>query len=120
MRFAAIALFAAVLSALSGCASMTREQIAYESAYQALHVVDTIQTLKIRKHSLVYETNPILGKHPSDAEVISYMAAESVAHFFITSALSRSKAPRWLNSSWHYLSIGWNGRNVVVNYRNGL
>ena len=46
----------------------------------ALFVVDTLQTLSIRKNSGYEETNPILGKNPSDFKVISYFIGTFVAH----------------------------------------
>lgn len=112
---------ACVLAALmTGCASLPREQMTYEVTYQALHVVDTIQTLRIRKTPGTFETNLILGKRPTDAEVIAYMAAEAVAHAYITKAMADRGAPMWLQRAWHYASVTWNGRLVIYNHRRGL
>lgn len=107
-----------VLAALmTGCASLPREQRTYEATYQALHVVDTIQTLRIRKTPGTYETNPLLGKHPTDTEVIAYMAAEAVAHAYITKTLADSNAPMWLQRAWHFTSVSWNGWLVISNQK---
>lgn len=110
----------ACLAATTGCASLPREQLAYEVAYQTLHAVDTAQTLNIRHTAGHVETNPILGKRPKDAEVIAYMAAESAAHLLVSTALVDRGAPMWLQRLWHYVSIGYNGRIVISNARQGL
>jgi hypothetical protein len=109
---------------LTGCATLSRETIAYEATYQALHVIDTVQTLNIKSHRngrlIGYESNPILGKSPSDGEIFTYMAAEAATHAMITFALDRAEAPMWLQRSWHIGSMAWNGRQVYLNYRMGL
>jgi hypothetical protein len=109
---------------LAGCQTLSRETIAYEATYQALHVIDTVQTLNIKNHRngrlIGYESNPVLGKSPSDSDILTYMVAEAATHAMITFALDRAEAPLWLQRSWHIGSIGWNGRLVVMNYKMGL
>lgn len=47
-------------------------------AIGAAYVVDYRQTLDIKNHPGMYETNPILGKHPSDVKIKNYFIASSV------------------------------------------
>ena len=109
-----------LLILLSGCASLRPEQRNTEIAYQALHIVDTLQTLDIKNHNDVVESNHILGYRPTDAKIISYMAAESVLHFAITTQLASHGAPLWLQRTWGMASIGLTARVVAVNFRLGL
>jgi hypothetical protein len=105
---------------LTGCASLPREQMIYEASYQALHVIDTAQTLRIRHKVQFHESNPILGRYPSDAEVLGVMAAEAIAHAYVTKLLADRNAPMWAQRTWHHLSIAWNGRLVLRNNLRGL
>lgn len=108
----------ALAAILCGCASMPKEQRTYEIAYQALHAIDTAQTLKINNVA-GRETNPILGRHPKDYEVIAYMAAEAAIHARISKAMADHDAPMWMQRSWHYVSLIWNGHLVIRNERRG-
>jgi hypothetical protein len=106
-------------SAICGCSTIPGEQMSYEIGYQALHAVDTMQTLDFKKRGWI-ENNPLLGRHPSDSEIIAYMAAESVSHMLITKTLAERHAPMWLQRMWHYLSISWNGALVIGNAHHSL
>jgi hypothetical protein len=117
VRLKLVSLAAAVLC---GCASLSREQLILEGSYQALHVADTIQTLNIKKDNGYWERNPILGRHPSDTEVIAYMAGEAIAHALISKTLADRNAPDWLQRLWHYSSVSWNGALVISNHKRGL
>ena len=44
-------------------------------SFVAANVVDTLQTLDIVRHPVYYETNPIMGNHPSDGVVLLTKAA---------------------------------------------
>ncbi len=105
---------------LVGCSTLPMEQVAYEATYQALHVIDTAQTLNIRNVRGGYEKNPLLGRHPSDADIIAYMAGESVAHYLITKFMADRGAPAWLQRAWHIGSVTWSARTVHINYKIGL
>jgi hypothetical protein len=103
-----------VLSTLTGCVSLPPA----EYAYQALHLVDAAQTFDIKNHAGYHEENKLLGKHPTDSEIAAYMAAEAVVHGWISVQLE--SAPKWVRYTWHSLSIGWEGKEVIHNSQIGL
>lgn len=47
-------------------------------AIGAAYVIDYRQTLDIKNHAGMYETNPLLGKHPSDVKVRNYFIASGL------------------------------------------
>lgn len=47
-------------------------------AIAATYVVDYKQTLDIKNHPGMYETNPILGRNPSDVKVRNYFIASGL------------------------------------------
>lgn len=51
--------------------------------------VDMLQTLDIKRHPGHFETNPILGRHPSDPAVIGYFAACGAATYLAWRELPR-------------------------------
>jgi hypothetical protein len=46
----------------------------FQEVYTVVTLVDMFTTLDIKNNSNVYETNPVLGPHPSDIKVISIFA----------------------------------------------
>jgi hypothetical protein len=79
----------AACALLSGCASMGPAEI----GWQTLHAVDTYQTMQIAQHPGCYReadplTRPLIGEHPSEAEVAAVMVAYSIGHFYVS---------RWLD-----------------------
>ena len=48
---------------------------------------DMAQTLDIKRHPGIYEANKILGKHPSDAKIVTYFATVGVLHYELVKAL---------------------------------
>ncbi len=58
-----------------------------EGFYQAAALGDMLTTLDIQHHPYDQESNPILGKHPSDSKVIGYFVLTSLGHFLITQGL---------------------------------
>jgi len=54
-------------------------------------LVDMAQTLDIKNHEGLYETNPILGKHPSDKKVVSYFLTCILGHLLIADSLGNKK-----------------------------
>lgn len=90
-----------------------------EAAYQGLALVDMGTTLDIRKHPGFSETNPILGRHPSDGKVIGYFAACGISHAVITHSLVNAG---WTKTAaaWEAASIGMELNFVDHNYTIGL
>lgn len=46
-----------------------------------LHSADMLQTLDIKNHRNVSESNYILGKNPSDKSVITYFTATAIGYY---------------------------------------
>lgn len=100
----------------SAFAPWSRQDIALESTYVAIHILDWGTTLDIADNpSKYYEYNPILGRHPSREKVNLFFAAGIPLHLGITYALPK----RW-RPYWQYFSIGMNGICVINNFSIGL
>jgi hypothetical protein len=98
---------------------LTRAQVAAETAFVALMYIDYRQTLDIRDfckrrfpgvgtvnadgsvtdgttvYCSVHETNPGLGKHPSEARIRNYFAGVTIAHIAIAKTLPTEYRPFW-------------------------
>jgi len=72
--------------------------------FNVLQGIDMLQTLEIANNDAYYETNPILGKHPSEAEVVTYFIARGLVHYQATRMI-----PQRYRNFFH-------GYNVVYNY----
>ena len=76
-----------------------------QALYATLHFMDWSQTLKIARNPDHYrEINPILGEHPSEGHVNSYMAMSLVAHTGISFLLPKP---------WRTL---WQGAGIAIKY----
>ena len=53
-------------------------------AFNVLQTIDMLQTLEIANNDNYYEKNKILGKHPSEAQVITYFIVRGFAHYEAT------------------------------------
>ena len=94
-----------------------------ESLYQALHLIDTAQTLYISKHpDRFYEVESAwaIGRHPSPSRVIGYMALDAAGHAAITATLVSLNAPSWVTRTWELLTIGDSAHCVGNNFRIGI
>ena len=68
-----------------------------ELSFQVVNFIDMMQTIEIVQHSdRWYETNPILGKHPQQHEVITYFMIRGATHYHITKWLPKKFRPAWL------------------------
>ena len=68
-----------------------------ELSFQVVNFIDMMQTIEIVQHSdRWYETNPILGKHPQQHEVITYFMIRGATHYHITKWLPKKFRPVWL------------------------
>ena len=72
--------------------------------FNVLQGIDMLQTLEIANNDKYYETNKILGKHPSEAEVVTYFIARGFVHYQATRMI-----PQRYRNFFH-------GYNVVYNY----
>ena len=93
-------LFTLILCLLSFTAiskELSKAEKTGELAFQAANFIDMLQTIEIVEHSdKWYETNPILGKHPQQHEVITYFMIRGATHYHITKWLPKKFRPVWL------------------------
>jgi hypothetical protein len=94
----------------------SKTDIALQSTYTMLHIIDWGQTLDISKNSDKYwEINPILGKHPSVSKVNIYMGT-SLAIYYIVNYFLPSDYRLLVESS----SVILKASLVSHNYKIGL
>lgn len=124
VRIAIMLTLVFMLVLLSGCASTpdhwTKENQRLEMAYQAVHIADLSQTLQIKDHPELRESNWFLGDHPSDGKIAVWYVGTAYGHAFVTSVLTQEGAPRWMCRTWAVLSIGDALNAVRGNYQLGL
>ena len=72
--------------------------------FNVLQGIDMLQTLEIANNDAYYEKNKILGKHPSETQVVTYFIARGFAHYHATKMI-----PAKYRNLWH-------GYNIVYNY----
>ena len=76
---------------------LTKEQKIGELAFQTVNFIDMLQTIEIVEHSdKWHETNPILGKHPKNYEVVGYFITRGFLHYKITEWLPSKFRVFWL------------------------
>jgi hypothetical protein len=111
---------------LSGCAALeprpwSQQDIMLEAATITVLALDRGQTHRISSAppetpgTYRYETNPILGKHPSTGQINIYFAAVALLHIYIVDQLP----PKWRP----YFQIGTIAVEAAVihdNYQQGL
>jgi hypothetical protein len=92
-----------------------------EYAWQALHLVDVVQTYKIASQpDRFYEKNHILGRHPSKTDVIVWGVATSVVHAALIYHMQEQNVdPRFIKFV-QYVSITHKGVMVYKNFKLGL
>jgi hypothetical protein len=113
-RVALVMTFLILWMGLGGCAKAD-EILKLEIAYQSVAAVDMLQTLSIKDEHWCEETNRLLGKHPSNKEVISYFVATGVIH-----AIIASKLPVKYARVFEYVTIGFEAGTVAHNYSIGM
>jgi len=106
----------ALSMSLVGCASFNppaewaKEDTQREAAFLTVDAMDWSQTLKIAQHPELYETNPILGMHPTNAAINSYFIVGAVTHYAIAQALPPKQRK--------YFQVGWTIIEVWVVIQN--
>jgi hypothetical protein len=73
-------------------------------------LLDASQTLDIKNHPELHESNPLLGRHPSDVKIVAYFIGAGFAHNAITKQL-----PTEYRAAWQY---GWAALEVATIIRN--
>ena len=85
------------------------------AAFWTTHMLDWAQTLDIERHPGLYETNPLLGKHPTRGQINRHFVAMGIAHLALEVYLPAK--PRRIMES---VTLGWQIRCVSGNYQLGL
>lgn len=106
---------------LCGCST---ETIIEESAFQAVHTVDLVQSVNMN-YRTTFESNNIqdggwiIGNRPNHALMATYMLGEAVGHALVTYGLERYTS-RWCVRGWELLTISMDSATVDHNYRIGM
>jgi hypothetical protein len=112
----AAAIGAALALVLTGCATVPREEI----VYQTVHAIDTAQTLEIARHPDKFrETNLTMGEHPTTARVLGWSVTLGAAHYLVSDFLLAHDMPKTY-AAWQFVTIGVTAKDVHDNYRIGL
>jgi len=93
-----------------------------EVTWQSLHLIDTTQTLSVARDPDCYDesvSDPIIGKHPSQRDVLLWMFAASALHFIVTDWLAMHEHPN-LTALCQALSLGSTGYWVMHNTMDGV
>ena len=99
-----------------GCSNWSRSDTYRHAALTGLMALDYAQTMKIaREPEHYHEMNPILGRHPSEAEVSAYFASA----YAIKTAVAVALPPEY-RKWWQYALIGFSGACVANNLVIGL
>ena len=94
----------------------TTQDTQRESVYLTLTAIDWNQTLQGAKQpDHYYETNIILGSHPSDSRLNTLIPASMLAHYYIATLL-----PRGYREAWQYALIVVEANAVSNNFSIGL
>ena len=80
-----------------------------------LQGIDMLQTLEIANNDKYYETNPILGKHPSEFQVIAYF----VTRAYTLSELTKM-TPLKYRGFTHAFNIAYNYDVIRKNHSIGI
>ena len=102
---------------IGGCASKWTAGDSYRHAtFTGLMLADYLQTIEIsRNPDRYYERNPILGNHPSEAEVTAYF----IGSYALVSAAAVALPPPY-RDCLQYLAIGVEAGAVASNFSIGL
>ena len=74
-----------------------------------------LQTLEIANNDAYYEKNKIMGKHPSEAQVVTYFIARGFAHYHTTKII-----PLKYRKFWHTYNIVYNFDVIQGNHDIGI
>ena len=105
---------------LSGCgtfqpAPWRTQDTVRQVAIAAMIAVDHGQTLDLKNHPELEETNPLLGKHPTDREINAHFITVQILHPLISYML-----PHGMRDIWQWGSMGLWGAVIINNSQLGL
>ena len=93
----------------------TEEDTTLEAVYVFVTLIDMQTTLDIKNHEELDETNPFLGKNPSDEQVYTYFAGDILIQYLIAAWL-----PHEYRGVWEGYGIGVGVTEINNNLQLGL
>ena len=93
----------------------TKELPTSEWVFVAASVADAWTTTEALNYPNVHETNVLLGKHPSDIQVIGFAAITTLGHMWLIHYAQTDKAPRLVVYSLIGLGILIRGYGITSN-----
>lgn len=103
---------AALLSATPAAAKDVPDS---EYVFQALNIIDGLQTIDCLKRDVCHEANPLLGRNPSTGKLVAVKVGTGVIHYLIARRLYE-RNPRAAHL-FETISIGIQGGIVAANLR---
>lgn len=95
----------------------TKRQMVLQGMTSFSYIIDWGQTLDIVANpDEYYETNPILGKHPSKNDVHLYFTSLIASHLLITHLLPTKYREPWLSGTL-MVSVGYINNNYSLGLR---
>ena len=86
-----------LLSSTAISEELSKAEKVGELSFQVVNFIDMMQTIEIVQHDdLYYVTNPILGTHPQQNEVIAYFMIRGAMHYHTTKWLPKKLRVPWL------------------------
>jgi len=86
-----------------------------QSLGSTLWAVDCLQTIEISRSKEYWETNKILGEHPSEEAVYAYFTGAIIGSFIIAKAL-----PKKYRKYWQGFFIGVGYSSSIHNHNIGV
>ena len=83
--------------------------------FNVIQGIDMLQTLEIANNDAYYEKNKILGKHPSEAQVVTYFISRGFAHYHLTKMI-----PQKYRNLFHGYNIVYNYNTIKDNHNLGI
>jgi len=83
--------------------------------FNILQGIDMLQTLEIANNDNYYEKNKIMGKHPSEAQVVTYFIARGLAHYQATRMI-----PLKYRNIFHTYNLVYNYNVIRDNHNIGI
>jgi hypothetical protein len=115
-----------ILVTPAGARDWSPPEIAEESLFQAIHLIDLEQTLDIHRHNNLEEMGLqqggcawAIGHYPSESRIYAYMSAEAAVHFVVTDVLVHFGSP-WMVHTFERTTISVNALVIDNNARLGL
>lgn len=112
----------------------TATDIGMQAVYTTLHVMDWGQTRDMTPrllngtYQVPIETNPILGKYPSNGDINTYFITAIVLHTAVSHYIPRvvkacggsDSTAKYSRTVWQAITIGFEGGVVASNARLGV